>query len=85
MSAKGVLHVVLPAETGAEGAQGAVADGGESEGEGEQVGRIDGNAAMRRSKAVEIIVPSLGYRTLLAVVGVRGDPHEMWRRSHVQA
>jgi hypothetical protein len=39
MSANGVLDVVLPAETGAEGAQGAVADGGESE--GGQAGRID--------------------------------------------
>jgi hypothetical protein len=41
LSAKGVLDVVLPAETGAEGAQGAVADGGESDGEGGQAGRID--------------------------------------------
>jgi hypothetical protein len=55
MSAKGVLDVVLPAETGAEGALGAVADGEESEGEGRQAGRIDGKAAMRRSKAVAII------------------------------
>jgi hypothetical protein len=47
MSAKGVLDVVLLAETGSEGAQGAVADGEESEGEGGQAGRIDGNAAMR--------------------------------------
>jgi hypothetical protein len=84
MSAKGVLDVVLPAETGAEGAQGAVADGEESEGEGGQAGRIDGNAAMRRSKAVAIIVSSLGDRPLRAVVGVRGDPREMWRRLHVR-
>jgi hypothetical protein len=49
MSAKAVLDVVLPAETGAEGAHGDVADGEESEGEGGQAGRIDGNAAMRRS------------------------------------
>jgi hypothetical protein len=68
MSAKGVLDVVLPAETGAEGAQGAVADGEESEGEGGQAGRIDGNAAMRRSKAVAIIVSSLRDRPLRAVV-----------------
>jgi gag-polypeptide of LTR copia-type len=84
MSAKGVLDVVLPAETGAEGAQGAVADGEESEGDVRQAGRIDGNAAMRRSKAVAIIVSSLGDRPLRAVVGVQGDPREMWRRLHVR-
>jgi hypothetical protein len=84
MSAKGILDVLLPAETGAEGAQDAVADGDESEGEGGQAGLIDGNAAMRRSKAVAIIVLSLEVRPLRAVVGVRGDPREMWRRLHVR-
>jgi gag-polypeptide of LTR copia-type/Integrase core domain/GAG-pre-integrase domain len=84
MSIKGVLDGVLPAETGSEGAQGAVADGDESEGEDGQAGRIDGNAAMRRSKAVAIIVSSMGDRPLRAVVGVRGDPREMWRRLHVR-
>jgi hypothetical protein len=74
---QGVLDVMLPAETGAEGTQGAVADGGESEGEGGQAGRIDGNIAMRRSNAVAIIVSSLGDRPLRAVAGVRGDPREM--------
>jgi hypothetical protein len=83
MSAKGVLDFVLQADTGAEGAHGAVADG-ESEVEGGQAGRIDGNAAIRRSKAVAITFSSLGDRPLRAVVGVRGDPHEMWRRLRVR-
>jgi hypothetical protein len=80
MSAKGVLDVVLPDDTGAEGAQGSVADGGESDGEGGQAGRTDGNTAMQRIKAVANIVSSLGDRPLRAVVGVRGDPREMWKR-----
>jgi hypothetical protein len=83
MSAKGVLDVVLPEDTGAEGAQGAVADGGESDGEGGQAGRTDGNTAMRKIEAVSIIVSSLGDRPLRALVGVRGDPREMWRRLYV--
>jgi hypothetical protein len=33
---------------------------------------------------VAIIVSSLGDRPLRAVVGVRGDPREMWRRLHVR-
>jgi hypothetical protein len=83
MSAKGVLDVVLPEDTGGEGAQGAVADGGESDGEGGKAGRTDANTAMRKSKAVAIIVSSLGDRPLRAVVGVRDDPREMWRRLYV--
>jgi hypothetical protein len=84
MSADGVLDVVLPEDTGAEGAQGAVADGEESDGEGGRAGRTDVNTEMRRCKAVAIIVSSLGHRPLRAVVGVRGDPREMWRRLHVR-
>jgi gag-polypeptide of LTR copia-type len=84
MSAKGLLDVVLPEYTGAEGAQGAVTDGGEPDGEGGEAGRTERNTAMRRSKALAIIVSSLGDKPLRAVVGVRRDPREMWRRLHVR-